>query len=137
MRWARLVALAFGPWSPTATAVSDPGLLAGVFNELADTGLSVLADQDGWRLQRVSLTAAGMPDTCSTSASCAAHSRLPGTRKRSRRQPPLTSLATAGKSPRRGTPEPGEQIEFPVHRPLQDRRLAALHCAQICSRPGG
>jgi hypothetical protein len=76
-----------------------PSYLTGVFDELAETGLLVLAEEDEWSLRRVYLTPAGQVTSAQLSAKHSGSARL-------RDPQPVTVETPAGRRPSISTPPP-------------------------------
>jgi hypothetical protein len=102
-----------------------PSYLTGVFDELAETGLLVLAEEDEWSLRRVYLTPAGQVTSAQLSAKHSGSARL-------RDPQPVTVETPAGRRSSISTPPPapgGQPVppEATASFPLAGRFLEEHH----------
>jgi hypothetical protein len=106
-----------------------PSYLTGVFDELTETGLLILADEDERSLRRVHLTPAGQV----TSAQLVATYR--GSAPPLGDPQPVTVETPAGRRPSTSTPAPGGQLVSPEASSCGSVLAPILDVRHVCALP--
>jgi hypothetical protein len=114
-----------------------PSYLTGVFDELTETGLLILAEEDQWSLRRVRITPAGQVKSAQLVATYRGSAPPLGDPQR------VTVETPAGRRPSISTPAPGGQPVSPeasscgsTLAPLPDVRDVCALPPGLDSRPG-